>query len=254
MNIQVVPCSFDNYSYLLQCPESGDAAVVDPTEAYPLLEKMDKLKARLTTILCTHHHHDHIDGIQQLLQECKDARVVCHASDRYRIPLADFSIQDGDKIAVGNFQGTVIHTPGHTSGSVCYLFDDHLFAGDTLFGAGCGRLFEGDASQMFMSLSTGLAVLPDTTRIYFGHEYTRKNLAFAETVEPDNRDIAARKAALGDDGSHSSPSTIMLEKKTNPFLRCESAEIRMNLERQGYTHHDDPVKVFTILRSIRDTF
>jgi hydroxyacylglutathione hydrolase len=254
MIVQVVPCSFDNYSYLLICRETGDAAIVDPTEAYPLLEELTKHKARLTTILCTHHHHDHVDGIDALLQEFQDVKVVCHSSDRYRINAANYSVADDDTVVLGNLQGKVIYTPGHTKGSVCYLFSEHLFAGDTLFGAGCGRLFEGDAGQMFRSLTTRLAVLPDSTRIYFGHEYTRKNLDFARTVEPDNTDLAARIAALSGNSAPSSPSTMILEKKTNPFLRSNSAEIRRNIGLQEEGHDEEMVEVFTILRRMRDTF
>ncbi len=254
MIVQVVPCSFDNYSYLLICRETGDAAIVDPTEAYPLLEELTKHKARLTTILCTHHHHDHVDGIDALLHEFQDVKVVCHSSDRYRINAANYSVEDDDTVVLGNLQGKVIYTPGHTKGSVCYLFSEHLFAGDTLFGAGCGRLFEGDAGQMFRSLTTRLAVLPDSTRIYFGHEYTRKNLDFAKTVEPDNTDLAARIAALSGNSAPSSPSTMMLEKKTNPFLRSNSAEIRRNIGLQEKGNDEEMVEVFTILRRMRDTF
>ncbi len=254
MNVQVVPCSFDNYSYLLICRDTGEAAVVDPTEAHPLLEELTRHKARLTTIFCTHHHQDHVGEIGPLLKEFQDVKVVCHSSDRYRISAADSSVEDGDSVAFGNLQGKVMHTPGHTSGSVCYLFDEHLFVGDTLFGAGCGRLFEGDAPQMFRSLTTRLTVLPDRTKIYFGHEYTRKNLDFARTVEPGNTDLAARIATQPGKNSPSSPSTLMLEKKTNPFLRFNSLEIQKNLRLQGEEHGDDPVEVFTILRRLRDTF
>jgi hydroxyacylglutathione hydrolase len=254
MKILPVPCSFDNYSYLLICRKSGKAAVVDPTEAYPLQQEIEKRAVRLSAILCTHHHSDHVDGIEELLHQYSDVEVICFSSDASRIKAATSPVEDGDDVVVGELQGRAIHTPGHTSGSICYLFGEHLFVGDTLFGAGCGRLFEGDAAQMFGSLLGKLATLPDETQIYFGHEYTRKNLEFARIVEPNNEEVRRRLEKLNNTGAISTPTTLALEKKTNPFLRSDSDEIRETLTRRGEADLHSPVQVFAALRRLRNTF
>lgn len=253
MKIIPVPCSFDNYSYLLICRTSGKAAVVDPTEAYPVQLEVEKEKVELSAVLCTHHHQDHIGGIEDLLQQYPDVEVICHLSEKARIASATTFIEDGDGIQVGEAEGRAIHTPGHTGGSVCYHFDDHLFVGDTLFGAGCGRLFEGDARQMYDSLEK-LASLPDETLIYFGHEYTRKNLEFALRVEPQNRAVRRRLEGLDATAAVSTPTTLALEKKTNPFLRTDSDDIKTILVQQGEADLQSPVEVFALLRRMRNDF
>lgn len=254
MKIVTIPCSFDNYSYLIICPDTGKCAVVDPTEAYPVMAAIEKNNASLTTILCTHHHHDHTGDIKELLREFPELEVVCHISDKQRIREANTYVDDGDRVKVGTLAGRVIYTPGHTTGSVCYHFAGHLFSGDTLFGAGCGRLFEGSPEQMFVSLNSGIAALADDTRIYFGHEYTRKNLAFALTVEPENDQARKRLRDLEGNEDSSTPTTLALEKQTNPFLRTDSPEIQDFAEKRMGQKLDDPVRIFALLRSLRNDF
>lgn len=255
MKIITIPCSFDNYAYLLVCEKTGLAAVVDPNEAYPVWQALESRSARLTTIFCTHHHHDHVGGIEDLLSEQQELQVCGFESDRGRVPGMTTPLSDGDPVLFGECRGRVLHTPGHTSGSVCYLFGSSLFAGDTLFGAGCGRLFEGDAGQMYRSLHEKIAVLPPETEVYCGHEYTEKNLEFARQVEPGNEAVIARlDAARGRRalGQPSVPSSLALEMETNPFLRCDSEDIRKNFPGLGAEVSD--VAVFSLIREARNSF
>lgn len=253
MKIVPVPCSFDNYSYLLICTDTHKAAVVDPTEAYPVMAEIERNNVQLTTVLCTHHHNDHIGGIGQLEDEFPSLAVVCHLSDKNRIGDASTYVDEGDTVEVGKLSGNVLFTPGHTSGSICYKFQDHLFVGDTLFGAGCGRLFEGSPEQMYASLQK-ITALSDDTKIYFGHEYTRTNLNFAKMVEPDNEKIHNRLQQLSSSDEISTPTTLQLEKATNPFMRCDSKGIQKYLETQKESTTTDPLAVFTILRQLRNSF
>ena len=253
MKIVPVPCSFDNYSYLLICTDTHRAAVIDPTEAYPVMAAVEKNNAQLTTVFCTHHHHDHIGDIGQLQEQLPNLAVICHISDKIRIAAANTYVDEGDIVEVGKISGKVIFTPGHTSGSICYLFQDHLFVGDTLFGAGCGRLFEGSPEQMYASLQK-IAALSEDIKIYFGHEYTRTNLNFAKMVEPGNEKIHERLQQLSLSEEISTPTTLQLEKQTNPFLRCDSGEIQSFLETRKESATRDPLGVFTILRQLRNNF
>jgi len=253
MKIVPVPCSFDNYSYLIICTETHQAAVVDPTEAYPVMAEIEKNNVQLTTVLCTHHHNDHIGDIGELQEQYSSLAVVCHLSDKNRIHKANTYVEEGDSVEVGKLKGEIIFTPGHTSGSICYQFEDHLFVGDTLFGAGCGRLFEGSPEQMYTSLQKIIA-LNDEIKIYFGHEYTRTNLNFAKMVEPGNERILERLQRLSPGKEMSTPTTLELEKETNPFLRCDSQGIQSFLEAQKESVITDPLGIFTILRQLRNNF
>lgn len=253
MKTVTIPCSFDNYSYLIICPATNTAAVVDPTEAYPVMAELEKNGALLTTVLCTHHHHDHIGDIEQLLHDNSALSVVCHSSDKNRIPLANTYVEDGDTLKVGELEGNILFTPGHTSGSICYHFEGHLFVGDTLFGSGCGRLFEGSPEQMFSSLAK-LTALDETTRIYFGHEYTAKNLEFAKMVEPQNYQVEDRLQKLLNEQKISTPTTLELEKLTNPFLRCHTQEMKSFAQGHGVGSEAGEVEIFALLRNLRNSF
>lgn len=253
MQVITIPCSFDNYSYLVLCEKSGEAAVIDPTEAFPVIREVEERKINLTTVLCTHHHNDHVGDIGQLVEEFSGLRVYCHRLDKANIPDANSFVEDGDKIQVGQLVGHVLHTPGHTVGSICYHFEDVLLTGDTLFGAGCGRLFEGSPEQMYASLNKKIGLLPNETKLFFGHEYTTKNLEFALSVEPQNNDIGARLQNLQEGDGVSTPTTMRLEKKTNPFFRCESEYIKNNLQLRG-GNVKEPLQIFKALREMRNSF
>ncbi len=237
LDIHRIPTLGDNYNYLIVCPDTREAAVVDPAEEAPIVAAIEASGATLTKILNTHHHWDHT-GANQALVDRYGVPVYGHASDQGRIPGLTHPVEEGDGVEVGNARGRVLFIPAHTTGHIAYVFDDDLalFCGDMLFAGGCGRLFEGDASQMYSALCEKLIALPDAMRVYCGHEYTESNLAFALTVEPENdalkaryeavRKIRSKKAADWHDATPAEmtiPSTIGEEKATNPFMRAGSA-------------------------------
>lgn len=231
MQIIPVPCLQDNYAYLLIGPDGKDAAVLDPSEPDPVREALAARGLRLVAILCTHHHYDHVGGNEGLLAAFGPVPVYGHQSDkeRGRIPGQTVGLADGQGLEVLGHRAAALHIPGHTLGAVAYHFpaDGVVFTGDTLFGAGCGRLFEGTPAMMHASLSR-LADLPGETRVYCGHEYTEKNLIFAALVEPENEAIRARQhlvRAARAAGQPSVPSTMAEELATNPFLRVDQAQV-----------------------------
>jgi len=258
MKIITIPCSFDNYAYLLICEETGDAAVVDPAEFYPIFCEIKRTGVRLEAIYCTHHHADHIGGLDELLGEFPELSVYGHESDKQRIRRMNRSLTEGNQIQIGNIPGQVMHTPGHTSGSLCYMIGDALFTGDTLFSGGCGRLFEGSPKQMYDALNCRIKLLPLQTKVYFGHEYTIHNLKFAHFIEPDNEPVNERlNQLLKRSGSAllpTTPSTIQIECETNPFLRCAEESIVRSVAEKFVGEALDPVSVFTALRRLKDSF
>lgn len=257
MKISILPCSFDNYSYLVVCEQTGLAAVVDPTEAYPVLREAGQGGVELTAVLCTHHHGDHIGGLEDLLAELPDLEVYGHSSDQDRIPEITHPLADGTSLAVGELAVEVMHTPGHTDGSLVYVVGDNLFTGDTLFGAGCGRLFEGTAEQMQASLNRIVSNRSPEAKLYFGHEYTLHNLRFAREVEPENEAVARRLAdvtAQRAEGMASCPSTLGEELATNPFLRCSSQVLSARLQQLTGVRSGSAVEVFAALRLLRNNF
>lgn len=254
MQIFSIPCAFDNFAYLLVCRTTRLAAAIDPTEAYPVWREAEKAGAELRLVLCTHHHRDHTAGIEDLLSEQPALTVCGYRSDCGRIPGFTQPLADADEVRVGQLRGKVLHTPGHTTGSLCYHFGNTLFTGDTLFGAGCGRLFEGTASELHRSLTTTIAGLQPETNLYFGHDYTRLNLLFARSFEPDNPAIARRLADLEGKGTNGDGycSTLLTEQQTNPFLRCHCESIRRNFPFAGAKATD--AEIFALLRQRRDSF
>ncbi|MBI2361619.1 MAG: hydroxyacylglutathione hydrolase [Deltaproteobacteria bacterium] len=255
MRVIQIPLLRDNYGYLLVCEETGEAAIVDPSEGEPVLRRAEKEKVSLKAILNTHHHRDHTGGNAFLLERLS-LDVYGHGTDRDRIPGLTHPLDDGDRVILGSLTGRVLFIPGHTRGHVAYLFENKLFCGDTLFVAGCGRLFEGTAEQMLASLSR-LKALPGDTLVYCGHEYTEKNLQFALTVELNNKKVADKLTqvrALRARGASTVPSTMADEWETNPFLRWDSGEIQQNLNRSFRGVGSDPVSVFAKVRELKDQF
>jgi hydroxyacylglutathione hydrolase len=253
LQIDPVPCLKDNYAYLVYDRAEGVCGVVDASEAEPVKRALEAQGLRLTHILSTHHHNDHVGG-NLALKDSFGVKVVGAAKDAARIPGIDIGLTEGDSFKLGSHAARVLEIPAHTSQHIAFWFeaDAALFTGDTLFAMGCGRLFEGTAQMMWASLSK-LMGLPNDVRVYCGHEYTEANGGFALTLEPKNPDLVARMnevRAVRAKGLPTVPSTMGLEKKTNPFLRPASAEIRRTLDLE--TAKD--VDVFAETRRRKDTF
>jgi hydroxyacylglutathione hydrolase len=221
-----VPILRDNYAWLLRDSVTGATAIVDPGEAEPVIEALEKAGGRLDTILLTHHHADHIAGVDEVR-----ARFLCTvvgaAADLHRLPALDEAVKEGDTVRLGDAVGQVIETPGHTRGQINFFFPDGavLLSGDTLFSLGCGRLAEGTAQEMFDSLRK-LAALPPETLVCCGHEYTESNARFALAVDPGNHALhafVARVEQLRSAGQPSVPSVLGNELNANPFLLAPDA-------------------------------
>ncbi len=257
MEVIPIPCLKDNYAYLLICPDTREAAVVDPSEAPPVQQALQDHQAQLVAIFNTHHHWDHVGGNEALFAAFPGIRVYGHASDQGRIPQQTEFLEEGNTVEFGSQSGAITHNPGHTTGAISYIFGDSVFTGDTLFAAGCGRLFEGTAEDLHRSLNKQIGRLPDSTRVWFGHEYTARNLEFALEVEPGNA-TARRKLAevrtLRNAGRFTTPSTLRSERETNPFMRCSSPEIRERVLQEDPGNDLSEVAVLRVLRSLKDQF
>ena len=247
MRVVSVPCLKDNFAYLVIAPD-GRCAVVDPGEAEPVEAALARENVQLSAIWATHHHHDHVGGVPELVARRPGLEVVIGANDAPRTPNVTRTLEDGDEVELGALRARCIHNPGHTLGAISYVIEGCVFTGDTLFGGGCGRVFEGDPAMMHASLMR-LAALPPETRVYFGHEYTAANLRFAAAVEPGNARVAERARSLP---APSTPSTIADERATNPFLR--SAEPEVIAAARGRGAVGDPVSVFAQVRAWKDGF
>ena len=227
LDIARVPVLSDNYVWLVHEPDSGDTAVVDPAVADPVLEAAAQRGWRISQIWNTHWHPDHTGG-NAAIKAVTGCLVTGPAAEAARIPTLDRQVREGDRVSLGGLEAQVIEVPAHTAGHIAYHLPDEavIFVGDTLFAMGCGRLFEGTAEQMHGNLQR-LAELPDETRVFCAHEYTLSNGRFAVTVEPDNPALARRMAeveAARAAGAATVPTTIALERSTNPFMRAGSVE------------------------------
>ena len=259
LTFTALPAFNDNYIWLIQDTQRQLCAAVDPGDAQPVLNWLaDHPEWQLSDILITHHHRDH-GGRVTVLKDATQARVVGPA--RETIPSLDLPVDDGATIEVLGHTVQVFAVPGHTLGHVVYFCPQPaespwLLSGDTLFAGGCGRIFEGTAEQMYTSLSR-LAALPDNTSVYCTHEYTLSNLLFAQAVEPNNAELNQRVTQvrqLRDEQQITLPSNIALEKRTNPFLRCEQPEVMQAAEQTAKHTLNSSHAVFGALRSWKDTF
>lgn len=275
MRIVPIPCLSDNYAYLLVCSETKEAAIVDVSEAEPVIAAIEegagtqdsrrdvsatngREDVRLVAIMSTHHHHDHVGGNETVRSKYEIDRVYGYATDRGRIPGQTQYLQDGDEFTIGHLHVRVIHIPGHTLGAVAYVVteegsDPVVFTGDTLFISGCGRMFEGDPPMMHASLSK-LAALDPKTKVYCGHEYTEANLRFAQHVEPSNAAVGeaiTKVADLRKGNLNTMGATIGEELSYNPFLRTSSEEIRKTL---GIAPDATAADAFGAIRKAKDTF
>ncbi|MFB2550387.1 hydroxyacylglutathione hydrolase [Ensifer soli] len=251
--VHVFTCRTDNFGVLVHHPASGATASIDAPEEAPILEALAAKRWDLTHILTTHHHPDHVEA-NLALKRRYHAQIYGPVAERAKIPGLDHPVGDGDRFEFAGEAVEVIETPGHTAGHICYHFPEHglLFAADTLFALGCGRLFERPASDMWVSLQK-LMALPDDTEVYFGHEYTLSNARFAVTVDPDNEALLARFEeieSLRAQGRMTVPTTIGVEKETNPFLRPHDAGIRAVLEMEDASD----AEVFAEIRRRKDNF
>jgi hydroxyacylglutathione hydrolase len=233
--VEPIACLRDNYAYWLTCTESGAAAIVDPSEAAPILASAEATGRVPTILLCTHHHLDHVGGVPELAARYPGIRVVASTYDRDRIDGQTEAVNDGDHLALGNVSIEAMLVPGHTLGAVAFVARSTMatavFTGDTMFLAGCGRLFEGSPADMHRSLRR-IVNLPDDTLVYCGHEYTAENLRFAASLEPSNGAVAraaSRTDQLRAQGLPTVPHSIAVERAINPFVRTHSAELRQSL-------------------------
>lgn len=249
-----VPAWRDNFIWLLVSRARGEAAAVDGPEAGPALEACARLGVQLTTILNTHTHPDHV-GLNADLPNLAELRVVGPARKADEVPGLTEPVDEGDRFELFGVPVQVLLTEGHIDGHVSFVLEGAVFAGDTMFGAGCGYLFDGPPEKMFHSLER-LAALPPDTRVFCAHEYTQDNLRFAWTVEPDNEALAERiretwRVRRG--GASTVPSTIELERATNPFLRSKSPTIRSKVA-EAFPDRplNEPVEVFAATRALKD--
>lgn len=248
-----IPCLSDNYAFLAHDRASGKTLLVDAPEAKPIIKILADREWTLSDIILTHHHADHVQGLNDVLKTCP-ARVIGGRADRNRLPPLDSEVSENDLIDIGTQTGKVFDVPGHTIGHIAVYFEESklLFTADSLMALGCGRLFEGSAEQMWKSLSKLIVLDPETT-VCSGHEYTTANGQFALTIEPQNTKLQDRIKAvkkLRALGIPSVPSILREELETNPFLRPKSEHIRRNLALQDASD----TQVFAEIRMRKDNF
>jgi hydroxyacylglutathione hydrolase len=253
VEVRLVPCLSDNYAVLLRDSASNMVAAIDAPEAEPIVKALEEAKWKLTHILVTHKHADHIQGIPALKDRYKP-KVIGPRAEAGDIPTLDEKVGEPDTVEVGSLRARVFDTPGHTSGHICYWFDKEkiLFSADTLFALGCGRPFERPAAVLWESLLK-LRKLPDDTTVYCGHEYTLANARFSVTVDPKNAELKARLAQIEKARAANRPTVPSMlgeEKKTNPFLRADEASVAEAVGMAGA----DPAAIFTELRERKNNF
>lgn len=247
------PCLSDNYGYLVHDNENDITASIDSPDALAITKALDFKNWRLNFILNTHHHHDHCGGNLSLKTET-NCKIIGPRHEAHKIPGIDVMVENSDRVELGVWNFEVYDTPGHTSGHIVYFCRKAgiAFVGDTLFALGCGRLFEGTPAQMWDSLQK-ILTWPDETLIYCAHEYTEANARFALSVEPNNHDLVSRTVKIEETrkkGLATIPTTLGLEKKTNPFLRTHSQNLQKTIGLSGKTG----LEIFTKTRELKDNF
>ena len=256
LNIHPIPAFYDNYIWMISHPESKEAVIVDPGQSQGVITALSTTGYTLKAILVTHHHHDHTGGIKSLAERY---RAPIYGPANENIPACTHPLKEGDEVPLlsMNLVLRVMDIPGHTKGHIAYFGSGLLFCGDTLFGAGCGRIFEGTPAQMVQSLQK-LSNLPPETKVYCAHEYTAANLRFAKLIEPENMDIKLRikdTEVIRSQNKPTLPSTIAIEKLTNPFLRCDEPAVIKSAEKYANKRlQDEPNGVFTTIRQWKDKF
>lgn len=257
LGVRAVPALRDNYIWILHRDGQNAVVAVDPGEAAPLKNFLERESLTLSAILITHHHWDHTGGVESLVEKFA-VPVYAPAHERSPISCVTHPLEDGDRFHLDepDLSFEVIGIPGHTLGHIAYHGEGSVFCGDTLFSAGCGKVFEGTADQMYASLQK-LAALPEDTRVYCGHEYTAKNLAFAQAVEPGNEAVREQLREARDRQQHGTPtlpSNIGKELLINPFLRCEKPSVAQAASAHAGQPLQDPVHVFGAVRAWKDNF
>lgn len=258
LQIHTIPAFEDNYFWLIQPDtQSPCSYIVDPGSAHILHDYLTQHQLQLKGILLTHHHHDHIDGAIELHNTYQ---CPIYGPKSPRMPQVTHPVSEGDELPLGNLKTKILEIPGHTLDHIAYLLEatepQHLFSGDTLFGAGCGRLFDGTAPLLHAALQR-IAALPEDTLIYGGHEYTLANIRFALTIEPDNAELQARQALEREkrqQGIATLPTQLAIEKRTNPFLRCHLNSVRRSVEQISGKSSATDADIFAGLRLIKDRF
>lgn len=260
MQVSLIPAFSDNYIWAISIPEEKYIALVDPGDGDVCINYLKEHKLALCAILITHHHADHVGGIKKLKEYCETQNdtVTVYGPKGEEIPYCDTPLDENDTVTIDALDTTfsVIDLPGHTRGHIAYLAQDNLFCGDTLFSGGCGRLFEGTPEQMLSSLNK-LSALPERTHVYCAHEYTKANLNFALTVEPQNTELVYyynQVIQKREQNIATIPTSIMLEKKINPFLRCQQQSIMESASEYSGQSVTNAQTAFTIVRQWKDNF
>jgi hydroxyacylglutathione hydrolase len=253
MDIDIISCLDDNYSYLIKDDQTNVVAIIDPSQFDPCDKKIVQKYKKLDFILNTHHHFDHVGGNEELKKKY-GSKILGFERDKKRIPSIDILLKDGQKFKIGNLNFKTIFIPGHTSGHIAFYLEKEkvIFTGDTLFSLGCGRVFEGTYQQMFNSLNK-IKNLPEDTKIYCGHEYTKSNLGFCLKFNPNNKYLKDKERVIEEkinDGKPTIPSTIKDETQMNIFLRYDDSDVKDALNLQNASD----LEIFTKLRDLKDNF
>ena len=253
MDIEIIPCLNDNYSYLLKDNQTDTVAIIDPSELGPCVKKINQKYKKLDFILNTHHHFDHVGGNVELKKKY-GSKILGFEKDKDRIPKIDILLKDEQEFKIGNLNFRTLFIPGHTSGHIAFYLEKEkvVFTGDTLFSLGCGRVFEGTYQEMFNSLDR-IKNLPGDTKVYCGHEYTKNNLGFCLKFNPNNNYLKDKEKALEakiKNGEPTIPSTVKDEIQTNIFLRYDDLDVKDTLNLKNASD----LEIFTKLRDLKDNF